>query len=96
MNRTNALDPRRIVSRHRDADLIRRLRDVAAWLGEHGGALDDTLNQIPGETLVPALRRLISVVRRMGVEPRFSAELQAVLDERGVDSDLDPRVERVG
>lgn len=69
--------------RHHDAELIRRLREIGAWLGEHGDELEEVLNGIPGETLVPALRHLARIVRRMGVEPRLSAELQVVLDEMG-------------
>ncbi len=68
-------------SRHPDAELIRRLRDVAVRLGDHGDALDEALSEIPTDTLVPALRHLVHVARRMGVEPRLSSELRAALDE---------------
>jgi hypothetical protein len=66
---------------HRDAQLVRRLRGVAARLGDHGDELEKALSQIPAETLLPALQQLARVVRRMGVEPRLPPELRAALDE---------------
>lgn len=82
------VDPRDLTREeccHRDAEPVRRLRKAVAWLGEHGAALDEALNQIPGETLVPALRHLARIVRQMGVEPRLSPELRAALDEMGLE-----------
>lgn len=83
MNRTNADDRRDDESHLRDAELIRRIREFGAWLGEYGDALDEAVNEIPAETLLPALRHLARVARRMGVEPRLSPELRAALDEMG-------------
>lgn len=82
--------------RHRNAELIRRLREIGAWLGEHGGALEEATTQISGEVLVPALLHLSRVARRMGMEPRLSLELRAALDEMGRDREPAHRTERVG
>lgn len=43
------------------------------------------MNKIPAETLLPALRHLAHVARRMGVESRLSPELRAVLVEMGLE-----------
>lgn len=67
MGRIDSHDQSREKCRHADADLIARLREVGAWLGEHGKGLGETSREIPGESVLPALQRLARVVRRMPV-----------------------------
>lgn len=61
----SADDRRGLSVRDRDTDLIGRLREVVARLGEHRDELEEVMNEIPSDTLVPALRHLARVVRRM-------------------------------